>query len=135
MKTTKNTVVIVSVAVMAAIWLFIAAQSTGLIPDGLELVIFLLIMLFGIYAFVLHMKRHKEIVAGLPADDELSERIRLQAGYNSFVVAMYIWFGLFLVKDLITDHDTLFGLGVLAPAVIFIFSRTYLGRRFDENAD
>lgn len=135
MKTTKNTVVIVSVAVMAAVWLFIAARSAGLVPGGLEIVIFLLIMLFGIYAFVLHMKRHKEIVAGLPVDDELSERIKLQAGYNSFVVAMYIWFGLFLVKDLVADHDTLFGLGVLVPAVIYMFSRTYLGRSFDENAD
>lgn len=135
MKTTKNTVMIVSVAFMVAVWLFVSAQRSGFVPGELEVVIFLLIMLFGIYAFVVNMKKHKEIVAGLPVDDELSERIKFQAGYSAFMVSMFIWFGLFLVKSLVADHDTLFGLGVLAPAVIYMFTKSYLSHRYDENAD
>lgn len=135
MKTTKNTVMYVSVLFMLSVWAFIAAQKGGYIPDSLQLVIFLLIMIFGVYAFVIHMRRHKDLAAGLPLDDELSERIKYHAGYNAFIISMYVWFCLFLVKDLVPDHDTLFALGVLVPAIVFMIGRGYLGRRFDENPD
>ena len=135
MKTTKNTVMYVSVLFMMAIWGFLFARKGGYIPEGLQLVIFLLIMLFGVYAFFINMRRHKDLLAGLPLDDEFTVLIKHQAGYYTFITSLYFWFGLFLVKDLVPDHDTLFGLGVLAPSVMFMVARSYLGRRFDENAN
>ena len=135
MKTSGNALLIVSVGVMLAIWSFVAAQAGGYIPASLELVIFLLIMLFGVYGFFVHLRRHKDLMAGLPPDDELSEQIKYHAGYNAFITSLYIWFCLFLLKDMVPDHDTLFGLGVLLPAVIFMVGRSYLGRNFNENPD
>lgn len=135
MKTTKKTVLFLSILFMCSVWGFAVARKGGYIPEGLQLAILLLIVLFGIYGFVIHLRHHKELMAGLPLDDELSERIKYHAGYNAFITSLYFWFGLFLVKDLVPDHDTLFALGVLVPAVVFMVSRSYLGRNFDENPD
>ena len=109
--------------------------ESAYVPAGLELFIFLLIMFAGIYAFVMEMKKKKDIDSGFPADDELSDRIKYRAGYQTFITSMYVWLALFLFQDWFKDHDTLFGVGIMLPAVIFIGYRTWLTRHFDENAN
>jgi hypothetical protein len=129
----KSKLVLVSVLFMVCVWGFAFAQRSGVIPSGLEIFIFLLIMISGVYAFMVHMKKHKDIEAGFPAEDELSEWVKYRAGYYSFIASIYIWLSLFLLKELFTDYDTLFGLGVLLPAVVFMALRSYLARKPHED--
>lgn len=133
MKTGKNTLAFVSVLAMLSIWGFIAVYRAGYIPAGLEIFIFLMIMIAGIYAFVIQMKKYKDMQSGFPADDELSEQIKYKAGYLAFISSIYVWLALFLLKEWFTDYDTLFGIGVLLPAVLFIVIRSYLSRNYSED--
>lgn len=135
MKAAKSSLVLVSVLAMFSIWGFIFAYRAGYIPAGLELFIFLLIMLAGVYFFIVQMKKHKDINQGLPTDDELSEQIKYRSGYLAFTASLFVWLALFLLKEWITDYDTLFGLGVLLPAAIFMVIRSYLSRNFSENTN
>lgn len=135
MKAAKSSLVLVSVLAMFSIWGFIFAYRAGYIPAGLELFIFLLIMLAGVYFFIVQMKKHKDINLGLPTDDELSEQIKYRSGYLAFTASLFVWLALFLLKEWITDYDTLFGLGVLLPAAIFMVIRSYLSRNFSENTN
>ena len=135
MKAGKNSLLFVSVLAMAGIWGFIAAYRSGYVPAGLEIFIFLLIMVAGIYAFVVQMRIHKDIESGFPADDELSMQIKYKAGYLAFTSSIYVWLALFLFKEWVTDYDTLFGIGVLLPAVMFIAIRSYLSRNYSEDAN
>ena len=134
MKRHRSTLLLVSILFLVSIWGFVFAQRAGIIPGGLELFIFLLIMCAGIYAFVQEMKKHRDIENGFPVEDELSEQIKYRAGYLTFMTSIYVWLALFLLKEWFTDYDTLFGLGVLIPAVMFMGVRSYLARNFDENA-
>ena len=134
MKRHRSTLLLVSILFLVSIWGFVFAQRAGIIPGGLELFIFLLIMCAGIYAFVQEMKKHRDIEKGFPVEDELSEQIKYRAAYLTFMTSIYVWLALFLLKEWFTDYDTLFGLGVLIPAVMFMGVRSYLARNFDENA-
>ena len=134
MKRQKSSLVLVSIVFLAGIWGFVFAQRAGIVPGGLELFIFLLIMSAGVYAFVQEMKRHKDIENGFPPEDELSEQIKYRAGYLTFMTSIYIWLALFLLKEWFKDYDTLFGLGVLLPALLFMGIRSHLSRNFNEDA-
>ena len=50
------------------------------------------------------------------------------------MTSIYIWLALFLLKEWFTDYDTLFGLGVLLPALLFMGIRSHLSRNFNEDA-
>lgn len=134
MKTTKDSLAIVSVLGMACIWGFVFAQRAGVVPDGLEIFVFLLIMTGAVYSFTVEMKKHKDIKSGFPVEDEFSEKVKYRAGYYSFMASIYVWLTLFLLKELFTDYDTLFGLGILLPAVIFMVLRSYLARNPHETS-
>ena len=134
MKITKNSLVmkyslaIISLLGMACIWGFIFAQRAGIVPGGLEIFIFVLILIGAVYSFVVEMKKHKDTENGLPAEDELSEQVKYRAGYYSFMSSIYVWLSLFLLKERFTDYDTLFGLGIMLPLVIFMVLRSYFAR-------
>ncbi len=81
MKQLKNTLIPVSVLVMLSIWGFIALYRGGYIPSGLGVLIFAMIMIAGIYAFVVQMRRFKDVKSGFPPEDELSTQIKYKAGY------------------------------------------------------
>ena len=134
MKTTKYSllmkysIIMISLLAMACIWGFIFAKRAGVVPGVLEIFIFVLILIGAVYSFVVEMKKHKDRESGFPAEDELSEQVKYRAGYYSFMTSIYVWLSLFLLKEHFTDYDTLFGLGVLLPAVIFMVLRSYLTR-------
>jgi len=140
MKTTKNllvmrySLVIISLLGMACFWGFVLARRAGIVPGFLEIFIFVLILIGAVYSFVVEMKKRKDIESGFPVEDEFSERIKYRAGYYSFMASIYIWLTLFLLKELFTDYDTLFGLGILLPAVIFMVLRSYLARNPHETS-
>jgi len=135
MKQTKNTLLLVSALVMLSVWGFAAVYEGGFIPAGLDIFIFAMIMIGGIYAFITHMKRHKDLENGFPVEDEMSTRIKYKAGHRAFIVSMYIWLFIFLFKDLFPDVETMLGGGILLSAVLFIAIKSYLTRHYHENQD
>ncbi|MFC1777101.1 hypothetical protein ACFL3I_07145 [Pseudomonadota bacterium] len=133
MKQTKRALLLVSILIMLCIWGFIAAYRTGYIPTGLDLFIFALIMIAGIYAFVTHLKQHKDVQSGFPAEDEMSTRIKYKAGYYAFLASMYMWLFIFLFKDFFPDVETMLGGGILLSAALSIVIKTYLTRNYHED--
>ncbi len=140
MKATKNLLVmrysltIVSLLGMACFWGFVLAPRAGIVPGFLEIVIFVLILIALVHSFVVKMKKLKDIESGFPEEDELSEQVKYRAGYYSFMSSIYVWMLLWVLKEIFTDYDTLFGLGVLLPAIIFIVLRSYFTRNPHENS-
>lgn len=135
MKQSKTALVLVSILVMLSVWGFIAVYRNGYVPSGLDLLIFVLIIVSGVYAFMTHLKRHRELVAGYPAEDEMSRLIKYKAGHHAFMASMYIWLAIFLFKESFPDIETLLGGGILLSGVTAMAIRAYLTRHFDENPD
>ena len=140
MKTTKDSIVmrhslvIISLLGMACIWGFVFARRAGVVPGVLEIFIFVLILIGAVYSFFVERKKHRDIESGFPAEDEFSEQVKYRAGYYSFMSSIYVWLSLWVLKEIFTDYDTLFGLGVLLPAAIFIVLRSYFTRNPHENS-
>ena len=119
---------------MLSIWGFIAVYKGGFIPTGLDIFIFVLIMIGGMYAFVTHLRRYKDVKSGFPAEDEMSTRIKYKAGYYAFMASLYMWLFIFLFKDLFSDVETMLGGGILMSAVLAIVIKSYL-TRYHEDQD
>ncbi len=133
MKNAKNTLMFQSILFMFMIWGFAALFNTGYIPAGLDLFIFLMIIVAGVYAFVVNMRKFKDEEAGFPAEDELSTRIKYKAGYYAFIGSLYMWLFLFLFKSFIPDVETLVGGGILLSSIGFMVIKGYMERNYDEN--
>ena len=135
MKQTKIALLLVSVLAMLCVWGFIAVYKGGYSPTGLDVLIFALIMIGGIYAFVTHLKQHKDVQSGFPAEDEMSTRIKYKAGYHAFMVSIYIWLFIFLFKDFFPDVESMLGSGILLSAILSMLIKAYLTRNYREDQD
>lgn len=133
MKQTKTTLMMISVLIMLSIWGFIAVYKAGFIPSGLDLFIFALIIICGIYAFVIHLRRHRDHEQGIPVEDEMSTRIKHKTGYHAFTASMYMWLLIFVFKDLFPDVETMLGGGILLSGVIFMGIKGYLAKHYNED--
>jgi len=120
---------------MSCIWGFIAVYKAGYIPTGLDIFIFLMIIVAAVYSFVTQMNKHKDIESGYPAEDEMSTLIKYKAGYYSFMSSMYMWLFIFLFKRYFPDVETMIGGGIIFSAVMSIGIKSYMTRHFHENQD
>ncbi len=135
MKPAKSALIPVSLLFMLSIWGFAALYHGGYIPNGLDIFIFAMIMISGVYAFITHMKKYKEIEQGFPPEDELSTQIKYRAGYYSFLASMYMWLFIFLFQRHFPDVETMLGGGILLSGVTAMVIRTYLTRNYNENTN
>jgi len=133
MKQARNALILVSILAMGVIWGFIGLYRAGFIPNGLDVFIFALIMISGVYAFVTHMKQYKDAEQGFPPEDELSTRIKYKAGYFAFIASIYIWLFFLLFQRHFPDVETLLGSGIVLSATVGIVIKVYLTRNFHEN--
>ena len=135
MKQTKIALLLVSILAMLCVWGFIAVYKGGYIPTGLDALIFALIIIGGIYAFVTHLKQHKDVQSGFPAEDEMSTRIKYKAGYHAFMASIYIWLFIFLFKDFFPDVESMLGSGILLSIILSMLIKAYLTRNYREDQD
>ena len=135
MKPSKIVLLLVSILSMLCVLGFIIVYTDGYMPTGLDVFIIVLIIIAGIYAFVTHLKQHKDVQSGFPAEDEMSTRIKYKAGYYAFLASMYMWLFIFLFKDLFPDVETMLGGGILMSAVLSIVIKSYLTRHYHEDQD
>ena len=133
MKQTKRALILVSILIITCILGIIVAYMTGYVPTGLDVLIVVLIMVAAVYALVTHLKQHKDVQSGFPAEDEMSNRIKYKAGYYAFLTSLYMWLFIFLFKDFFPDVETMLGGGILLSATLSIVIKTYLTRNFHED--
>lgn len=128
----RKTFLFTSLMIMAAVWGFLLVQKKTNIFQGLDLIIFILIVIVSVIAFVRAIKIDKDEKEGLPAEDELSNQIKYKAGYHAYMASMYMWLFIFLLKDKFPDVETMLGGGILLSALIAFVSRVIVKRRFYE---
>ncbi len=121
---------ITSILIMAAIWGFIILERGTNLFKGLDLLVFSLIVIIGIIAFIQALKKDKDEKEGLPSDDELSLQIKYKSGYYAYLSSMYMWLFIFLLKDKFPDTETMLGGGILLSAIIAFISKMLVKRNF-----
>ena len=128
MSRAKSRLIPVSMLVMFSVWGFVDLHHGDYIPEPLGIFIFAMIMIVGIYAFFVHMRRYKEEKEGFAVEDELSTQIQYKAGYYSFNASLFIWFAIFAFQQFIPDTETMLGGGLLLSMIVFMGIRAYLRR-------
>ena len=132
MKNNRKTLLFTSIIIMVAIWGFIAIEKGTDLFKGLDLYIFILIVVLGTIAFVRALKRDKEEKEGLPAEDELSNLIKYKAGYLAYMTSMYMWLFIFIFKDKFPNVESMLGGGILLSALIFFITKIKVKKKFNE---
>ncbi len=130
MKKTRRTLLLTSILIMTLLWGFIVAEKgTDLFKGlGLDLFIFILIVLLAAISFMKAIKRDREEREGLPADDELSMLIKYKSGYYAYMASMYMWLFVFLLKDRFPNTEAMLGGGILLSALMSYLAK-YVVRR------
>ena len=131
MKTKRKTLMFTSILFMAAIWAFIIIEKGTNLFKGYDLIVFILIVVFGVIALISAVKKDKDEKEGIPIEDELSDQIKYKAGYYAFFISMYMWFFIFIFKEKFPDLETLLGGGILVSAVIFYISKLVVKNQFN----
>ncbi|MDH3322033.1 MAG: hypothetical protein OEM04_03530 [Flavobacteriaceae bacterium] len=118
MKTEKKPILIASILFMTAIWTFAAVVKGTDLLKGIDLYVFILIIIIGIIALYKANKKEKELKEGVALEDELTLFIKYKSGYISYMITMYLWLFIFLFKDKFNDTETMLGSGILLSALI-----------------
>lgn len=132
MKNNRKTLMYTSIVIMMAIWGFIAIEKGTDLFKGLDLYIFIFIVVLGTIAFVRALKRDKEEKEGLPAEDELSNLIKYKTGYLAYMTSMYMWLFIFIFKDKFPNVESMLGGGILLSALIFFITKVSIKKKFNE---
>jgi len=133
----KLTVVLglgVTVSVVVLLALFITASEN---LDLIEYIFIVLLIGLVIGSTLIVLKRTKDIKAGLPVDDELSNKISHRAGYYAWFASIWIAVGLIWYNSLIVDvfgvpeltTEQSLGTVVLLSGVIFLGAVFYFNRK------
>ncbi len=131
MKTKRKTLMFTSILFMAAIWAFAFIEKGTNLFKGYDLIIFILIVVFGVIALISAVKKDKDEKEGIPIEDELSNQIKYKAGYYAFLTSMYMWLFIFIFKDKFPDLETLLGGGILLSAGIFYITKLVVKKQFN----
>jgi peptidoglycan/LPS O-acetylase OafA/YrhL len=115
---------------MAAIWAFAFIEKGTNLFKGYDLIIFILIVVFGVIALVSAIKKDKDEKEGIPIEDELSDQIKYKAGYYAYMASLYMWLFIFLFKDKFPDLETLLGGGILVSGLISYIARVVVKKQF-----
>ena len=132
MNKNRKTLLIITLLTMLVVLAFIVITNKANVLKGLNLLIFALIIIGGIIAFVSAYKKDKEEKAGLTTEDELSTLIKYKSGYYAYMASMYMWLFIFLFKDKFPDIETMLGGGILLSCLIGFISKLIVKRKFNE---
>ena len=135
MKINRKTLLITSVLIMAAVWGFIVLVKGTELLRGLDLLIFVLIVVIGAIALIQALKKDKEEREGFATEDELSTQMKYKSGYYAYLASMYMWLFIFLLKDKFPDIETMLGGGILLSALMAYIAKIIVKRNFNEQSN
>jgi len=128
----RKSLMLTSILIMAVIWGFIALEKGTDLLHGLDLYIFILIIIMGTIAFMRALKKDKEEKEGFNTEDELSLLVKYKSGYYAYMTSMYMWLFIFLFKDKFPDVETLLGSGILLSALIGFISKLTTKKKLND---
>ena len=132
MNKNRKTLLIITLLTMLVVLAFIVITNKANVLKGLNLLIFALIIIGGIIAFVSAYKKDKEEKAGLTTEDELSTLIKYKSGYYAYMASMYMWLFIFLFKDKFPDIETMLGGGILLSGLIGYISKIVVKQKLND---
>ena len=132
MKTKRKTLMITSILIMFTFLGFMVIEKGSGFFKGLELIIFILIVIIAVIAFIMALKKDKEEREGLATEDELSTLIKYKSGYHAYMISMYMWLFIFLLKDKFPNVESMLGGGILLSALILFISKFYVKKKLNE---
>jgi len=128
MKKNRIALLIASIILMVVIWGYISFENRIQSFNGLQFLIIILIVVFGIIAIIRELKKYQEKKNGLVSEDELSTKMKYKAGYKAYMTSMYMWLFIFLLKDKFPDTESMLGGGILLSALIFFITKVVVKR-------
>jgi len=131
MKKNKVILLITAVISLAIIAGYFTYDNGAGLFKGLNLFIFILIILLAALAFYNSFKKDKEEKEGIPNEDELSTKIKYKSGYYAYHTSMYMWLFIFILKDKFPDIETMLGGGILLSALISVIAKYYIKQNFN----
>lgn len=110
--------IVLSIVVIFGIVLWFSSVSR---PIGIgDIILYGCISILVIFALVVAFNRIKAIKAGLPAEDELSTKIKQKAAAWSYYVSLYWWLVIMYFSDKFKlEMNALIGVGLIGMAVLF----------------
>jgi Ca2+/Na+ antiporter len=132
MKIGKKTFVSISILLLAVVGGFVYFFKKPDLLNGIDIIIFILIIAIGFMALLKTYKKDKDKREGFPADDELSNLIKYKSGYYSYLGSMGMWFIIFIFKDKFPDTETMLGVGMLMSALILLVIEYFVRKDFSE---
>jgi len=132
MEKNKKRLLVIFFLSMGGVLGFIVFKNGTDLFQGINILIFTLIIIGGVIAFINAYKRDKQVKEGLPIDDELSNKILYKSGYYAFLASMYMWLFIFILKDKFPDVETMLGGGILLSALIFSITKYVIKKKFKE---
>ncbi len=123
-------IILSSLLIGACTTIFLLMGESGY--SILNILILILILVFGGLYIFKEMKKNAERSEGLPKENELSNLIKYKSGYRAYMATMYMWLIIFLFKDKFPDIETLLGGGILLSGLIFMLIRASEKKKFFE---
>ncbi|MFC2064250.1 hypothetical protein ACFLXB_04040 [Chloroflexota bacterium] len=94
-----------------------AIQEPDLI---LPVILAVAIFLIGMVTFFSKaIARRKDLVSGVPAEDEFTQQAKLHAGNRAFHASMLLWLLIFIFQTSFSKTQEMLGVGVLGSAAIY----------------
>ena len=128
-KNRKILLLTVFLTIIGVVLGYIIIKSGTKMFQGLNLLIFALIIIGGVIAFITAFKQNKEEKEGLTTDDELSTLIKYKSGYYAYMASLYMWLFIFLFKDKFPDIETMLGGGILLSALFSFISKIIVKKK------
>ena len=132
MKKNRKTLLVTVFLTMGIVLGYIVINNGMEMFQGLNLLIFALIVIGGIIAFITAFKKDKEEKEGLTTDDEMSTLIKYKSGYYAYMASMYMWLFIFLLKDKFPDTETMLGGGILVSGLLAFISKIIVKRKIND---
>ena len=134
MKFTKNrkSLFITAIIIVFLILGFIVLEKGTDLFKGLDLLVFVLIVVLAVFSLIKAIRNDKDERAGLKTEDELSTQIKYKAGYYTFLISIYMWLIISIMENKFPDTETIIGFGLIISALIFFISNIIIKKKFNE---
>jgi len=129
MKSPRKLILLITILLMALVFGFIVIDKGTFQINGLIIFIIALTAILSAYLLIQTFKKDKEKKEGFALEDELSDQIKFKSGYYAYISSMYMWLGLFILKEHFPDIETLLGGGILLSAFIGFICKIIIKRQ------
>lgn len=135
-KTKLSLILIIIGTITFALGMGIYAMSEKL--SSFEYFVAGLVIAVVIFSIIIGRKKLRDEKKGLPADDELSKRIKEKAAAKAFYISFYLWVFVIIFAPIVkVDHEISIGFGLMGMALLFMifwidYSKKGLGNE-DQN--